>query len=550
MHCNLLLVDDEPNIPRAIRRSLRSEGYHFLIAGSAEEAFELLRATPVDVVISDHRMPGLTGAEFLSEVSSRYPHTVRLMLSGQADIDAVIDAINEGNIFKFLTKPWQNDRLRDVVRQAADKARARHVDTHTGWQTQELFCERLRATLEDQPVRLVVGEIRNVATVWALLDEHQRRRLADRIERRCVAVVGEPLIDIAALDRGLFAFAIPPCDGDDLVDGVIERLCAPLVIDDQALSLQVALGYVDSRSVTDSSPDALIRAAIVALASVSDSARGYAAYHQDSSSSLQRLQSLEHDLTTALAQAQFFLQLQPQVSAANLAIRGAEALLRWRHPEHGLISPAQFIEMAERNGAINDIGVWVVCATMQQLEALEAAGVDDVRLSFNVSPKQFASGTMGAWVTVLRQYAAEQPELMERLELEVTESTVMACADTARGLLEEFKSLGIRIAMDDFGTGHSSLAQLKGMPLDVLKLDRSLIQDIDDDERSLTLVRHLANMAADLNLEVIAEGVETDSQVQLCKEIGCDLIQGFAFYKPLDVDDFFRVLRSERHGRH
>ena len=186
----------------------------------------------------------------------------------------------------------------------------------------------------------------------------------------------------------------------------------------------------------------------------------------------------------------------------------------------------------------------------EQLEGLDAAGANDVRLSFNVSPKQFASGTMGAWVTVLRQYAAEQPELMKRLELEVTESTVMACADTARGLLEEFKSLGIRIAMDDFGTGHSSLAQLKGMPLDVLKLDRSLIQDIDDDERSLTLVRHLANMASDLNLEVIAEGVETDSQVQLCKEIGCDLIQGFAFYKPLEVDDFFRVLRSERHGRH
>ncbi len=550
MPCNLLLVDDEPNIPKALRRSLRGEGYRFLTASSADEAYDLLRVTPVDVVISDYRMPGVTGSEFLAEVSSRYPRTVRLMLSGEADMEGVIDAINQGSIYKFLNKPWSNDRLRDVVRAAAAKALARHRDPQTGWHTQELFRERLRATLEDTPLRIVVAEIRNMATVSALLTDAQQRQLAERVESRMKAITGEPLVDLAALDRGLFAFAMPTASEDDLLLGVLERLCAPFSLEGQAVTLHVAIGYVDSDTVPEDDPAALIRMAIIALAGITSETRRLASYHGGSRANLRQMQALEHDLTRALSQQQLFLQLQPQVGARDMTIRGAEALLRWRHPEHGLVSPAQFIGMAERNGMINDIGVWVVCTAMQHLEALDDLGLDDVRLSINVSPRQFEAGTTASWVTVLRQYAAEQPELMQRLELEVTESTVMACTQTAATLLEELKALGIRIAMDDFGTGHSSLAQLKGMPLDVLKLDRSLIQDIEEDPRSLTLVTHLAKMAKDLGLEVIVEGVETQGQVIACRDIGCDLIQGYAFYKPLDTEDFYRVLRSERHAAH
>jgi EAL domain-containing protein (putative c-di-GMP-specific phosphodiesterase class I)/FixJ family two-component response regulator len=550
MPCNLLLVDDEPNIPKALRRSLRGEGYHFLTASSASEAFDLLRATPVDVVISDYRMPGISGSEFLAEVSARYPRTVRLMLSGEADIEGVIDAINGGNIFKFLNKPWSNERLRGVVREAATRALARHVDAQTGWQTEELFGERLRAVLEDAPLRIVVAEIRNMATVSALLTDVQQRRLADKVEHRTKAITGELLVDLAALDRGLFAFAVPVAGNEDLLQGVVERLCAPFAIEGQAVTLHVAMGYVDSNTVPEDDPAALVRMAIVALAGIATEPKRLASYHGNSRANLKQMQALEHDLTRASAQRQLFLQLQPQVGARDMRIRGAEALIRWRHHEHGLVSPAQFIGMAERNGMINDIGVWVVCAAMQHLEALDDLGIDDVRLSINVSPRQFESGPTASWVTVLRQYAAEQPELLPRLEIEVTESTVMACTQSASALLAELKALGMRIAMDDFGTGHSSLAQLKGMPLDVLKLDRSLIQDIEEDARSLTLVGHLAKMARDLGLEVIVEGVETQGQVMACRDIGCDLIQGYAFYKPLDSEDFYRVLRSERLAAH
>ncbi len=550
MSSNLLLVDDEPNVPRAIRRALRSEGYKFLIANSAAEAFDLLRATPVDVVISDHRMPGVTGSEFLSEVNNRYPDTVRLMLSGQADIEAVIDAINEGSIFKFVAKPWKNDQLKQVVREASNRAQAQQVDEHTGWQTHKLFKTRLSALLEDQPARIVVGEIRNLATAWALLSKDQRRALADKIAQRCAAALGEPVIELASLDRGLFALALDISEGDDLINGLVERLSAPMVIDDQALRLHIAAGYVDSTAVGDSTPGALIRKAIVALTNADIEGTGYAGYRPNSMTSLKLRQSLEHDLSSALARSQFFLQLQPQVDSGNLRIRSAEALIRWQHPVHGLISPAQFIDMAERNGFINDIGVWVICSTMQQLETLAELGMGDVRLSFNLSPRQLTDGGTASWLTVLRQYAIEEPELMNQLELEVTESTVMDCSESATRALEEAKELGIRIALDDFGTGHSSLAQLNALPLDVLKLDRSLIQDIEINERSMTLLKHLASMAKDLGLEVIAEGVETQSQVQVCKDLHCDLIQGYAFYKPLDVEDFYRVLRSERHGQH
>ncbi len=544
MHCNLLLVDDEPNIPRALRRSLRNEGYHFLIAGSADEAFDLLRATPVDVVISDHRMPGVTGAEFLSEVSKHYPDTVRLMLSGQADIDAVIDAINEGNIYKFLTKPWDNERLRNTVRSAADKARARHIDPHTGWQTHDLFAERVRVLAEERPLRIVTCEIRNIATVWALLSEPQRLALAGKIEQRCIAATGEPLIPHAALDRGLFAFALPAGEPDDLISGVVERLTSPLVIDGQALTLQAALGYVDSDQVADITPEALIKNAIVALAGVGVNGRGFAHYQSKSSGDLRLHQTLEHDLQSAIARSQFFFQLQPQVSTKTMCISGAEALIRWRHPDHGLISPAQFIDMAEKNGFINEIGVWVVCSTMQHLETLQDLGINDVRVSLNVSPRQFSGGTTAAWVTVLRQYATEQPELMEHLEIEVTESTIMDDPETAMEILREFKALGIRIALDDFGMGYSSLSYLQTYPVDKIKIDREFVSQLPHSPETRAIVIAITDLGHALGMTVTGEGAETDIQRRILRECDVDSLQGYVDGRPMDEGEATALVRK------
>lgn len=265
------------------------------------------------------------------------------------------------------------------------------------------------------------------------------------------------------------------------------------------------------------------------------------------SQQLHQLHSLERDLVRAIAKNEFFVQIQPQVSTEDFRVAGGETLIRWRHPEHGLVSPMQFIDVAERNGFIDEIGLWITNKTVQTLESLDSQGAHQLRLSFNVSPRQFLGVRTAGWAMLLRDYAQDNPELMHRLEIEITESTVIHDQSLAQHMLAEFKDLGLRIALDDFGTSYSSLSQIMELPLDVLKLDQSLIQDIEYNLRSRIMVKHLANMAHDLGLEIVAEGVETAPQIELCRELDCDFIRGHALHRPLDPASFLAAVNADIH---
>lgn len=235
----------------------------------------------------------------------------------------------------------------------------------------------------------------------------------------------------------------------------------------------------------------------------------------------------------ALPRNEFFLELQPQVSSLDHSIRGIESLCRWLHPSKGKISPEIFIDLAEQTGFINRLGRWVVeqgCATLNELNKL---GIRDIRLSVNVSPRQFSQR---AWVDSVLSFLDTQEIGADQLELEITESSVMENAEHALKIISELSERGVRIAMDDFGTGHSSLGQINKLPIDVLKLDRSLIIDVESNQRSRSLLRNLLSLAHDLGFETIAEGVETAGQADLCRQYGCDLIQGYYFYKPMTID--------------
>ncbi|MFT4862215.1 MAG: EAL domain-containing protein (putative c-di-GMP-specific phosphodiesterase class I) [Pseudohongiellaceae bacterium] len=180
------------------------------------------------------------------------------------------------------------------------------------------------------------------------------------------------------------------------------------------------------------------------------------------------------------------------------------------------------------------------------LKLLLDKDIEKVRMSFNVSPIQLIYSEMtDTWLSFLRQFASNHPQAIGRLEFEVTESAVMTDPVRALKILAQLKDLGARIALDDFGTGHSSLAQLNKLPIDVLKFDRSLILHVETDAKSRTLVTHLSNMAADLHLETVAEGVETPFQIEFCTALGFDMIQGYAFYKPMLFDELEKVVGGQ-----
>ncbi len=545
MHCNLLIVDDEPNIVSAIRRALHKEKYNVFTATGAREALLTLESHPIDVVVSDHRMPEMTGVKFLAEVNKRHPQTIRLMLSGEADVDVMVDAINDGNIFKFINKPWSDSNLREVVREAASVALASKLDPTTGWLTGKSFCDRVTQHLQGGKLVVVVGELRNAPTSWGLLSQSQQRLLAKELERRCSECF-ELTLPMTSFKDGLIGFATKANHAEEAWLDLADRLAVPVDIDGRLIATQVGLGFCESTEA-DKEGEELVSRAMIALNSIDYKANKIVAgYTEKSGADLRLREKLEQDMQDALLNDDFFLMFQPQVDVKTHRIIGAEALIRWQHKELGLVAPFKFIDIAERTGLINQMGFWVMRETTNILRRLLEADIGDVRISFNVSPIQLIhSETTEIWLSFLEQYARKYPQAIGRLEFEVTESALMTDPDRALKILKKLKDLGVRIALDDFGTGHSSLAQLNKLPIDVLKFDRSLLQHVETNAKSRTLVTHLANMASDLHLETVAEGVETPYQIEFCTQLGFDMIQGYAFFKPVVASELHTLLKGQ-----
>lgn len=255
--------------------------------------------------------------------------------------------------------------------------------------------------------------------------------------------------------------------------------------------------------------------------------------------SLKERISLENALNQALKLGQFELYYQPQLDVKSNRIIGAEALIRWNHPEKGMISPDAFIPLAEESGLIIDIGSWVLHQASDQLALWRKQGFDQLSVSVNLSALQVQKESFAKEVAdVIREYGV--PEAC--LDLELTESMIMRNAEETIAALDKIHNLGIQISVDDFGTGYSSLSYLKRFPLDKLKIDRSFVQDITVDTDDAMICKTIISMAHNLNLQVIAEGVETHAQLELLRDYGCEQYQGYLFAKPLPVEQMTKHL--------
>jgi EAL domain-containing protein (putative c-di-GMP-specific phosphodiesterase class I) len=248
---------------------------------------------------------------------------------------------------------------------------------------------------------------------------------------------------------------------------------------------------------------------------------------------------LEIDLRQALADGGFEVYYQPCLSLEDDTITGCEALVRWRHPERGMISPAEFIPIAEESGLINQLGEWVLATA-----CVEAAKwPDHVRLAVNVSPVQFKSGTLA--LKVIAALAASGLPA-GRLELEITEAVLIRDDDMALAILHQLRSIGVRIALDDFGTGYSSLSYLKRFPFDKIKIDRCFITDIAEPDGSAGIVRAVVDIAAEREMTTTAEGVETAEQQRILRELGCSEMQGYLFSPPKPAEAVRDLLIAHR----
>ena len=282
-------------------------------------------------------------------------------------------------------------------------------------------------------------------------------------------------------------------------------------------------------------PESLLKNADAAMYRAKGIGRNqYQFYAPDMNARGQELLALETDLRRALERGEFVLYYQPQLALDSGYVIGFEALIRWQHPERGLVSPNDFVPMLEDTGLILPVGAWVLREACAHYRRCREAGQMPIRISINVSARQFVDHEL---VQMVRDTLQKEGMTPEHLEIEITESTVMQDVQTAGEILNALDALGVRLAIDDFGTGYSSLAYLKRFPLDVLKIDQIFVQDLPHDANVSTIVEASISLGHKLGLEVVAEGVETAEQLAFLKSHGCDMIQGYYFSRPMSAAD-------------
>jgi diguanylate cyclase (GGDEF)-like protein len=368
------------------------------------------------------------------------------------------------------------------------------------------------------------------------------KSVADRV-RRCVRE-GDT---VARFGGDEFTLMIPRIeaveDAAKIAQKIIETLKIPFLINERELFVTTSIG-ISIYPSDGLDPETLVRNADTAMYRAKDQGRdNYQLYAPAMNArALERL-ALENMLRKALHNDELVLHYQPVIDPTAQALVSVEALLRWRHPQLGLLSPAHFISVAEISGLIVPIGEWVLKTACKQLRAWQKKTHPDLLMSVNLSARQFQAPDLLAQVRVAIENSGIAPGT---LQLEITESNAMQNADNTIYTLRELKELGVKIAMDDFGTGYSSLNYLKRFPIDTLKLDQSFVRDICSDASDAAIVSAVITLSHSLNLTVVAEGVETAEQLAFLVQERCDLIQGFYFSHPRSVEDMEPFLREGR----
>jgi diguanylate cyclase (GGDEF)-like protein/PAS domain S-box-containing protein len=326
-------------------------------------------------------------------------------------------------------------------------------------------------------------------------------------------------------------------DAEHLARRLLDVIGEPMIVQGHRLAIGVSIGVACAKAATGD-PDPLLRSADLALYRAKSAGRNtFRVYEPEMDAALEARRHMELDLRDALARGEFEVHYQPIMEAATAKVTNFEALVRWRHPVRGLVSPGEFIEVAEETGLIVSIGSWVLHQACRDAAKWRA----DISVSVNISPVQFRHGGVLEEVSDALAASGLRPG---RLHLEITETALLDQSDTVASTLRELRSLGIRIALDDFGTGFSSLSYLRNLPLDKVKIDRSFTRDILTDPRTLAIVRAVLSMGTHLGFSTVAEGVETEEQFRLLLTEGCHEVQGYLLGRPAPVASLPELLAS------
>ncbi|MDJ0848641.1 MAG: EAL domain-containing protein [Myxococcota bacterium] len=559
----IVMVDDEPTTLDVVEMLLRDEGYERIVpVTDSTQALGVIERERPDVLLLDLMMPEVGGLDILramraSEALERIPVVI---LTSSSDPEAKLEALGLGAT-DFLGKPVDPSelilRLRNTLSAKSYLDRLVYADELTGLPNRRDFIERVdlvlrRSRLDGSACALLRVDVDRFKQINDALGHGFGDRLlktaADRLAK-CVqaASTGQQPALLARVVGDEFALLI---EGPDPVNTasrtaeiVLATLAEPFVFGGKeffaSCSIGIALAPDNGNDV-----ESLLASAGMALSQAKRGGGNALGFYDDSlnARSRQRL-VLENQLRKALDRGTLELHYQPKLDVETGRIVGAEALARWQDSELGYVTPDRFIPIAEETGLIEPLGEWALHAALRQCKAWQEESTSPLSVAVNVSGKQFRSGD---FVSRVRRALDEHGVDPTRVVLELTEGTIMEDPEEAAEMLRAIKELGIQISIDDFGTGYSSLSALKRFAPDELKIDRSFVLGLPADPDAAAIVKAVIAMSKGLGLEVVAEGVETEEQLDFLSRLGCDRYQGFLCSKAIPASEWPALLAASQ----
>jgi diguanylate cyclase (GGDEF)-like protein/PAS domain S-box-containing protein len=440
----------------------------------------------------------------------------------------------------------------DISERKAAEERIIHMAKHdflTGLPNRMLLQDRLaqaifRAMRDGRKVAIMFLDLDRFKNINDTLGHFVGDKLLQEVASR-IGSISRASDTVCRQGGDEFVIMFPDLESVDdipaIADKLLETVAAPYLVAGNEIEVTTSIGISVCPDDGDDG-NVLLQHADAAMYHAKGNGRNnYQFFTGDMNRRALERMSIEKKLRRALERGEFLLHYQPQVDLQTSSIIGAEALLRWNDPEAGLVAPDQFIPIAEETGLILPIGEWVLREACRQNSAWRGQGLPPITMAVNLSTVQFRQKDLDGMVLDILRESGLDPA---GLELEITESAVMQNAETAILLLNKLKQLGVKLAMDDFGTGYSGLGYLKSLPIDRIKIDQSFVRDVTHDPDDAAIVRAIINLAYNLNLKLIAEGVETDLQLAFLMQYACKEGQGFYFSKPLPAEEFAAFFRS------
>ncbi len=546
----VVLADDDPSIRLMIRHVLESEEFDIVEAADGIEAIKAVEKHHPALVLLDAVMPGIDGFTTCKQLKDKGHTDIPVMMITGLDDDASVERAYDVGAIDFITKPikWAvlKHRVKSVVATVVAERKVEllaYRDTLTNLPNRLLFADRLehsidRSARHRESLALLLVDMDD----FKLVNDSFGHDAGDKL----IKAVGDMLSrslrradTVARLGGDEFAVIVEGIDGVDDAISIADNLSTILEhnvrLDDQETFTGASIGIAiypedgdDARTLLKNADTALFRA--------KEKGRHCFQFYKPEMSvnAMERLE-LENSMRKALDEDQFIVYYQPTIDIHKNEIVSVEALLRWEHPDKGIIKPIDFVPLAEDCGLIVPIGETLIRSAAKQLKAWRDEGLDEQNVSINIAPRQFRDMDI---LALFKEVMHENDLQAENFTIEITEGALIENVGEVEAVLNALSGMGMTIALDDFGTGFASLAYLKDFPVDIVKIDRLFIEGIPDNREDTAIVEAIAGLTRGLRLRLLAEGIENERQLKMLKGLGCQLATGYYWSKALPAEQY------------